>query len=378
MTAAAAPAPLLHTPLWAVHQAAGAKMVPFAGYDMPLHYPAGLLREHLHTRAKASLFDCSHMGQLLVRPRDGDIVSAARALESLIPIDVLDLRPGRQRYGVLTTAGGGILDDLIVARLGEAFLLVVNAARKADDQRHLQAAIGDRVTIELLPNALLALQGPAAEAALAALHPACAALRFMDISPTVGGWISRSGYTGEDGFEISLDADRAVALAEALMARAEIEPAGLGARDTLRLEAGLCLYGADLDETTTPVEAGLAWSISPARRHGGARAGGFPGAARILEELRLGPARHRVGLRGLERTPVRAGAQIFGSEVGGDALGVVTSGGFGPSLQAPIAMAYLPNGWHAPQTKVFAEVRGRRVPLLVTPLPFMAPHGRRA
>lgn len=375
--AAASDAGLRRTPLYDFHIAAGARMVPFAGYEMPVQYPSGLMREHLHTRAKAGLFDCSHMGQMLIRSRGGTLDDAALALESLLPIDLLGLRPGRQRYGFFTAADGGLSDDLMAAHLSDAYLLVVNASRKVEDHSHLDQAIGRNVDIEVLPRALLALQGPAAVTALASLYPACADMRFMDVLQADGAIISRSGYTGEDGFEISVAADKAVALAEALVARPEVQLAGLGARDTLRLEAGLCLYGSDIDTQTSPVEAGLAWAISPARRHDGARAGGFPGAARILAELRNGPSRRRVGLRGLDRTPVRAGAPLFAVEDGGDALGLVTSGGFGPSLQAPIAMAYLPKGWDVPGTNVFAEVRGRRVPLVVTSLPFIAPGSRR-
>lgn len=378
MTVSASDATLLRTPLYDFHLAAGARMVPFAGYDMPVQYPAGLMREHQHTRAEASLFDCSHMGQILVRPRDGDPARAARALESLIPIDILGLKPGRQRYGFFTTPEGGLSDDLMVANLGDAYLLVVNASRKVEDRHHLEQEIGGAVEIEVLDKALLALQGPKAEAALAALYPACADMRFLDVLQVGDIVFSRSGYTGEDGFEISVAPDKAVAFAEALLAQPDVRPAGLGARDTLRLESGLCLYESDIDTTTSPVEAGLAWAISPARREGGARAGGFPGADRILRELRDGPSRRRVGLRGLDRTPVRAGAPLFGAETGGEPLGLVTSGGFGPSLQAPIAMAYLPIGWDAPETKVYAEVRGRRVPLVATSLPFITPRVRRA
>ncbi|TXM66945.1 glycine cleavage system aminomethyltransferase GcvT, partial [Methylobacterium sp. WL120] len=271
------------TPLHALHLRRGARMVPFSGYDMPLHYPAGLLKEHLHTRAGAGLFDVSHMGQIALHADDP--ADAARALEALIPADILGLRCGRQRYGLLTDAAGGIRDDLMVARFGDRLVLVVNAANKAADLAHLRANLPAAVTATPLDRALVALQGPAAEAALARLAPEVAAMRFMDAAdiPILGQdcLVTRSGYTGEDGFEISVPGFAAEALAEALLADGSVMPAGLGARDSLRLEAGLCLHGSDIGPDTTPTEAGLAWAIPSARRAGGAREGGFPGAARI-------------------------------------------------------------------------------------------------
>ena len=367
-------ASLRETPLHALHGEAGARMVPFAGYSMPLHYPLGLLKEHLHTRRAAGLFDVSHMGQIAVRARSGDPGEAARALETVLPIDVLGLGVGRQRYGVLTLPGGGILDDLMLAHLGDHYLLVVNAANKAADLAHLLDAIGTACTVEPVERALLALQGPGADAALARHLPAVAGMRFMDARTIAFGGeegvVVRSGYTGEDGFEVALPAASAVALARALLAEPEVKPVGLGARDSLRLEAGLCLHGSDIGPETSPVEAGLAWAIPKVRRLGGDRAGGFPGAERILAELEEGPARLRVGLKPEGRTPVRAGAALYAAADAAEAAGRVTSGGFGPSLEAPIAMGVLPRALAVPGTQVFAEVRGQRLPCAVVPLPF--------
>lgn len=363
------------TPLYGLHLRHGAKMVPFAGYEMPVQYPAGLLKEHLHTRAQAGLFDVSHMGQLSVRARSGDLAEAARALETLIPIDILGLAPGRQRYGFLTNEAGGIIDDLMVANLGDHLLVVVNAANKAQDEAHLRAHLPEGIALASLPNALIALQGPQAYVTLGRLTADIDGIRFMDVRATriLGApcLVARSGYSGEDGFEISLPADRAEEIAEALLADADVLPVGLGARDSLRLEAGLCLHGSDIDAGTTPVEAGLLWAIQPVRRPGGARAGGFPGAHRILSEIEHGPLRRRVGLRPAGRAPVRAGASLFASEEGPEPAGAVTSGGFGPSLGAPVAMGYLPTPLAEPGTRVFAELRGRRLPLTVTAMPFV-------
>ncbi|TXN84696.1 MULTISPECIES: glycine cleavage system aminomethyltransferase GcvT [Methylobacterium] len=361
------------TPLHALHLRRGARMVPFSGYDMPLHYPAGLLKEHLHTRAGAGLFDVSHMGQIALHADDP--ADAARALEALIPADILGLRSGRQRYGLLTDAAGGIRDDLMVARFGDRLVLVVNAANKAADLAHLRANLPASVTATPLDRALVALQGPAAEAALARLAPEVAAMRFMDAAdiPILGQdcLVTRSGYTGEDGFEISVPGFAAEALAEALLADGSVMPAGLGARDSLRLEAGLCLHGSDIGPDTTPTEAGLAWAIPSVRRAGGAREGGFPGAARILAEIAAGPARRRVGLRPEGRSPVRAGAPLFADAAAPEPVGIVTSGGFGPSLGAPVAMAMLPIALAAAGTRLLAEVRGQRLPVQVVPLPFV-------
>lgn len=369
------------TPLHALHLRHGGRMVPFAGYAMPVQYPAGLLKEHLHTRAQAGLFDVSHMGQIRLTPRSGDVDDVARALETLLPIDVLGLKPGRQRYGLLLDASGGIRDDLMVAHCGDSLVLVVNAANKVADEAYLRAHLADACTVTVLARALVALQGPGAEAALTRLAPEVAAMRFMDVRMLgllgASAIVTRSGYTGEDGFEISIPEDKAEALAEALLADPAVLPIGLGARDSLRLEAGLCLHGNDIDPGTDPVEAGLSWAIPRVRRRGGVRAGGFPGAARILAALEDGPSRKRVGLRPEGPTPVRAGAPLFADETG-TAVGQVTSGGFGPSLQAPIAMGYLPAALAAPGTRVFAEVRGKRLAVAVAALPFVPAGFKRA
>jgi aminomethyltransferase len=368
--------PLKYTPLHALHVARGGKMVPFAGYDMPVQYAAGVLREHLHTRNAAGLFDVSHMGQLALRPKSGKVLAAALALERLVPADIVAVAPGRQRYAQFTDASGGILDDLMVANFGDHLFLVVNAACKVEDEAHLRANLSDVCVIDSLADrALIALQGPKAEAALTKFCADAAAMKFMDAGPRrVGGYdcfVSRSGYTGEDGFEISVPAEHAEALATALLENSDVLPIGLGARDSLRLEAGLCLYGHDIDTTTTPVEGALEWSIQKSRRHGGARAGGFPGAEKILSEFENGASRRRVGLRSEGRAPVREGALLFADATSSEQIGKVTSGGFGPSLNAPVAMGYLPSSLAAVGTSVFAEVRGQRLPLKVAAMPFV-------
>jgi aminomethyltransferase len=368
--------PLKYTPLHALHVARGARMVPFAGYDMPVQYAAGVLREHLHTRARAGLFDVSHMGQVAVRPKSGRVEDAARALERLVPQDIVAVAQGRQRYAQFTNPDGGILDDLMVANFGDHLFLVVNAACKVEDEAHLRAHLSDACVIESLPDrALIALQGPKAEAALTKFCADAASMRFMDAGPRrVAGFdcfVSRSGYTGEDGFEISVPAEHAEALAAALCENSDVMPIGLGARDSLRLEAGLCLYGHDIDTTTTPVEGALEWSIQKSRRQGGARAGGFPGADNILSQFEKGASRRRVGLRPDGRAPVREGAALFADATSTEAIGKVTSGGFGPSLNAPVAMGYLPSSFAAVGTSVFAEVRGQRLPLQVASMPFV-------
>src|SRR5262252_8146614 len=332
-------ADLRHTPLHDLHVELGAKMVEFAGYSMPVDYAEGILFEHRHCRASAALFDVSHMGQLRLVGDD-----AASALETLVPVDVVDLGVHKQRYAFFTNAQGGILDDLMITRCEHDLMLIVNAACKEADTKHLVTHIGTRCTVVPMPErALLALQGPKAVNALSRLNADVARLTFM-----TGGafrlagadcFVTRSGYTGEDGFEISVPADDAVTLARALLREPEVKPAGLGARDTLRLEAGLCLYGHDINETTTPVEAGLTWAIQKVRRPGGARAGGYPGAAAIDAQLAGGPAVKRVGLVGLERAPVREGAPL--SDAQGAAIGRVTSGTLAPTVNKPIAMAYL-------------------------------------
>jgi aminomethyltransferase len=347
-----------------------------------VQYPDGIIKEHLHTRASAGLFDVSHMGQIALRPSSGRLEDAARTLETLVPCDVIGLAPGRQRYTLLTNAAGGVLDDLMVSNQGDHLVLVVNAACKEADEAHLRAHLAGACGIERLSDrALVALQGPQAEAVLARLAPEVRAFRFMD-ARTVALMgepclVSRSGYTGEDGFEISIAAGRAEALCEALLGDGRVEMAGLGARDTLRLEAGLCLYGADLTPEITPVEAALEWAIPPVRRLGGARAGGFPGADVISHQLAEGAVRRRVGLRPEGRAPVRGGAPLFRREDDVAPVGAVTSGGFGVSLDAPVAMGYVPTDAAAPGTKVFAEVRGRRLPVAVAELPFAAPHYKR-
>ena len=359
---------LLKTPLHSLHLELGAKMVAFAGYDMPVSYPAGILAEHRQCRESAALFDVSHMGQVRLVGDD-----AARALESLVPVDVVDLGPSRQRYGFFTNAAGGILDDLMITRRDDDLLVIVNAACKDADIRHLQTHIGHRCTVQPLPErALIALQGPKAAAALMKLAPELARLTFMTgAHATIAGapcFATRSGYTGEDGFEISVPADQAEALARALLALPEVKPAGLGARDTLRLEGGMCLYGHDINTTTTPIEAGLAWAIQKVRRSGGARHGGYPGANVIDAQLASGVATKRVGLVGLERVPVREGATIVDAK--GHKLGHVTSGTLAPTVGHPIAMAYLAANHALPNHEVYAEVRGKRQPMRVSPMPF--------
>jgi aminomethyltransferase len=367
---------LKHTPLHALHIARGGKMVPFAGYDMPVQYAAGVLREHLHTREAAGLFDVSHMGQIALRPKSGKVEDAALALERLVPQDVLAVAPGRQRYAQFTNGMGGILDDLMVANFGDHLFLVVNAACKTGDEAHLRANLSDVCAIEpLAGRALIALQGPKAESALAKLCADVATMRFMDAGPRrvdgIDCFVSRSGYTGEDGFEISIPAEHAERLTKTLLENSDVLPIGLGARDSLRLEAGLCLYGHDIDAITTPVEGALEWSIQKSRRHGGPRAGGFPGANKILGQLENGAARRRVGLRPEGRAPVREGAPLFPEVSSSQQIGAVTSGGFGPSINAPVAMGYLPSSHAASGGLVFAELRGQRLPLRVSPMPFV-------
>lgn len=369
---------LARTPLYDLHLSLGAKMVPFAGYEMPVQYPSGVLKEHLHTRAAAGLFDVSHMGQVVLRPKSGDLADAARAFEALVPVDALGLRPGRQRYGFFTNGGGGIEDDLMFANRGDHLFVVVNAACKAADLTLMEAGLGETCEIELLDRGLIALQGPKAEAALAALAPEVAAMKFMDVRGiTVAGVeaiVSRSGYTGEDGFELSVPSAEAAAVAEALLAQPDVLPIGLGARDSLRLEAGLCLYGHDIDQETSPVEAALEWAIQPVRRKGGAREGGFPGAERILAEFEGGAARRRVGLRPEGRAPMREGVEIASE---GAVVGAITSGGFGPSLNAPMAMGYVSAGLAAPGTALEGLLRGKALPVTVSTLPFVTPGYKR-
>jgi len=368
--------PLKRTPLHDLHLSLGAKMVPFAGYEMPVQYPAGVLKEHLHTRQKAGLFDVSHMGQVALRAKSGAPEAAALALERAVPQDILAIPAGRQRYAQFTNAEGGILDDLMVANFGDHLFLVVNASCKEADEAHLRKHLSETCTIAALPDrALLALQGPKAESVLAKFCADAPAMRFMDASPRqVAGtacFVSRSGYTGEDGYEISVPAEDAARLAKLLLEDTDVLPIGLGARDSLRLEAGLCLYGHDIDTSTTPVEAALEWSVQKSRRAGGQRVGGFLGAEKILAQFADGAPRRRVGLRPEGRAPVREGAPLFADDTSHELIGAVTSGGFGPTLNAPVAMGYVPAELAANGTRLFAEVRGQRLPLTVSPTPFV-------
>jgi len=351
-------------------------MVPFAGYSMPVQYPAGLMAEHLHTRSGAGLFDVSHMGQVILRPRSGKIEDAALALERLVPVDILGLKPGRQRYALFTDAQGGILDDLMVANRGDHLFVVVNAACKEQDVAHMTAHLSDLCeVVELTDRALVALQGPAAEAALAKFAPEVAEMAFMDVREvsilSATCIVSRSGYSGEDGYEISVPARVAVALVRALLDNPDVQPIGLGARDSLRLEAGLCLYGNDIDTTTTPVAAALEWAVQKVRRTGGARAGGFPGADVILPEFVQGATRRRVGIAPEGRAPIRGGAELFETETSTAVVGTITSGGFGPTVEAPVAMGYVAKSLSATGTRLFAELRGKRLPVTVVALPFI-------
>jgi aminomethyltransferase len=361
------PKPLKTTPLDAWHRAHGARMVPFAGYAMPVQYQ-GVLAEHRHCRSAAALFDVSHMGQATLTG-----ATAAAALERLVPSDLLALKPGRQRYTLLTNEAGGIIDDLMVANLGgERLFLVVNASRKDDDFTHLTANLPEAVQLhQHHDRALLALQGPAAATVMARIGPEAAQLPFMGVaSVALGGiqcLVSRSGYTGEDGFEIVVPANQAEALAQRLVVEPEVQPAGLGARDSLRLEAGLCLYGNDIDELTTPVEAGLIWVIGKRRRV----AWDFPGATAIRDQLEHGTVRHRVGIRPHGRAPARALTEIVAAD--GTAAGTVTSGGFSPTLNAPIAMGYVRKDLAADGSPLHLIVRGKPLPARVVPMPFV-PH----
>jgi aminomethyltransferase len=364
-------APLQRTPLHDLHRELGAKLVPFAGYEMPVQYPAGILAEHQHCRAAAGLFDVSHMGQVTITGAQGT-AEAAAALETLVPGDIAGLAANRTRYTLFTDEKAGILDDLMVTNAGDHLFLVVNAACKADDVAHLQKHIGGRVKVrELTDRALLALQGPKAAEVISRLGPETLAMKFMNFAPaSLGGidcWLTRSGYTGEDGFEISCPADEAEKLARLLLAEPEVKPVGLGARDSLRLEAGLCLYGHDIDRTTTPIEADLAWAIGKRRRE----QGGYPGADIVKRELASGPKRKRVGIQPEGRAPAREQTEIVGAD--GAPLGLVTSGGYGPTIGKPIAMGYVPTASAKPGTAVSLMVRGKPLPASVIEMPFV-PH----
>lgn len=363
------------TPLFALHTELGAKMVPFAGYEMPVQYPLGVLKEHLHTREKAGLFDVSHMGQAFLDGPDHE--STAIALEALVPGEIRKLAPGRQRYTMLLNEGGGILDDLMVTRpaSGESdgrLMLIVNAACKDADYAHIQAHLPDGIALTPLEDrALLAIQGPKAAAVMANWCPQAADLAFMAATPAqfdgIECHISRSGYTGEDGYEISVANDAVEQVARTLLSHDDVKPIGLGARDSLRLEAGLCLYGHDINETTSPVEADLVWSIGKRRRE----EGGFPGAERIQRELRDGPSRLRVGIRPDGKAPAREGTEIIDAD--GKAIGTITSGGFGPSTGGPVAMGYVESAYAAPGTELELMVRGSARPARVVEMPFV-PH----
>lgn len=359
---------LLRTPLYKLHLELGARMVPFAGYEMPVQYPMGVLKEHNHTRSQAGLFDVSHMGQVRMSG-----ANAAAALESLVPIDVIDLGLNCQRYAMFTNEQGGVLDDLMVSNAGDSLFVVVNAACKQQDIAHLRKHLAGRCTIEeLADRSLLALQGPTAGAVMARLAPETAKMIFMDTAKVklvgVECFISRSGYTGEDGFEISVPNDHAEELARLLLAQAGVAPIGLGARDSLRLEAGLCLYGHDMDTGITPVEASLIWALSKARRANGARPGGYPGANIIMRQLAEGVTKKRVGLLARDRMPVREGAELVDAD--GRAVGKVTSGGFGPTVGGPVSMGYVDIAHATIGTALQAIVRGKPVPIDVAKTPF--------
>ncbi|WP_461537279.1 glycine cleavage system aminomethyltransferase GcvT [Spongorhabdus nitratireducens] len=362
------------TPLFDLHVSLGGKMVPFAGYEMPVQYPLGVKSEHLHTREKAGLFDVSHMGQVILKGE-----GAAAMMESLVPVDIIDLPSGKQRYALFTNEEGGILDDLMVTNYsgeaGEELYVVVNAACKDQDIAHMRAHLPEGVELEVLEDrALVALQGPAAAEVMKRFAPSTAEMVFMDSRKMsiegIDCFISRSGYTGEDGFEISIPAADAEKLCRLLLDQEEVEAIGLGARDSLRLESGLCLYGHDIDTTTTPIEGSLIWAISKIRRNGGDRAAGFPGADKILGQIETKEFdTKRVGLLGSSRAPVREGTELVNAD--GEVIGKVTSGSFGPTIGAPVAMAYVQKAYSALETEVFALVRGKQLPMTVSRMPFI-------
>ena len=361
---------LKKTPLFDLHVELGGKMVPFAGYEMPVQYPLGVKKEHLQTREKAGLFDVSHMGQVKLTG-----ANAAAALEKLVPVDIIDLPVGKQRYAMFTNEEGGIMDDLMVTNYGDWIYVVVNAACKEQDVAHMQANLGDDVTLEVLDDrALVAIQGPEAAQAVARLAPEVNEMVFMDSRQMqidgVDCLVSRSGYTGEDGFEISIPSADAERLCRLFLDQSEIEAIGLGARDSLRLESGLCLYGHDIDTTTTPLEGSLIWAISKCRRADGERAGGFPGAEKVLSQITNKDwTRKRVGLLGEGRAPVREGVELF--DGADNKIGVVTSGTFGPTVGKPVAMGYVATEFSALETVVYAEVRGKKLPMTVSRMPFI-------
>jgi len=358
-----------HTALYDLHVELGAKMVPFAGYDMPIQYPLGIVKEHQQTRSSAGLFDVSHMGQIRLKGEN-----AAQALETLMPVDIVDLEPMKQRYALFTNERGGVMDDLMVTNAGDHLFVVVNAACKEQDINHLREHIGDTCEIEVLEDyALLALQGPQAAAVMARMDSASKALVFMTAAELdidgIECFVTRSGYSGEDGFEISVHNNDAKRLARTLLAQPEVEAIGLGARDTLRLEAGLCLYGHDLDPQTTPVESSLLWALSRSRRADGERPGGYPGAEIIMAQIANGVERKRVGIQAEGRMPVREGAILMDED--DNEIGIVTSGGFGPTIDGPVAMGYVKTAYAAIDTALFAVVRGKDIPVKVARLPFV-------
>ena len=365
---------LRRTPLNASHLEFGAKLTEFAGYEMPVQYRLGILGEHQHTRKKAGLFDVSHMGQVILSGQSYE--ETALALEKVLPMDVLGLEIGRQRYGFLTTDEGGILDDLMFSNRGDHIFVVLNAACKDSDIKYLRSLLEPNISIKEIENrALIALQGPASEAVLGKYHPQIKNMKFMDVEtlPIDGSecWISRSGYTGEDGFEISIPAEAAEPITRSILSNQNVEFIGLGARDSLRLEAGLCLYGHDIDQATTPVEASLTWAIQKARRSNGSRAGGFIGSEIILKQLAGGTHKKRVGLLPQTRAPMREGVEIFATETSKEAIGKITSGGYGPTVGYPIAMGYINSEYANSEDDLFGELRGKRVPVKVSNLPFV-------
>ena len=365
---------LKRTPLYELHCELGAKLTEFAGYEMPVQYSLGILGEHQHTRTKAGLFDVSHMGQITLR--GSSYPETALALEKVIPMDVLGLKVGRQRYGFLTTDGGGILDDLMFSNREDHIFVVLNAACKDSDIVHLRTLLEPEISIEVIENrALIALQGPASETVLSEFNSQISAMKFMDVETlSIAGaecWISRSGYTGEDGFEISIPSSAAEAITRSILSKQEVEFVGLGARDSLRLEAGLCLYGHDIDEETTPVEASLTWAIQKARRTNGERANGFLGDEIITQQLDMGTYRKRVGFLPQTRAPMREGVEIYETESSKEVIGKITSGGYGPTVGHPVAMGYINSEYVDSKDNLFGELRGKRVPVKIAKLPFV-------
>ena len=363
------------TTLYDLHLSLSAKMVPFAGYEMPVQYQSGVMKEHIHTRNCAGLFDVSHMGQIIIRPRNGNLLDVAASLEKLMPIDILDLPKNTQKYGFFTHDNGGIIDDLMVSNQGDHLFLVVNAGCKNTDIEHLKNNLDSNCLIEVIENrSLIALQGPKAESALSIFSNQIFDMCFMDTLKIqlldFEAWISRSGYTGEDGFEISVPNDNINEFVKYLLNNEDVKPIGLGARDSLRLEAGLCLYGHDIDQNTSPTEAGLNWAISKKRRKNGSRSGNFLGAERILNEISYGTKIKRVGILPTGRAPMREGVELFKDLNDMTPIGRITSGGFGPTVQKAISMGYIQTDYASVGTKIFADIRGKRMEASITTLPF--------